>query len=82
MLQKIGQGVTEMTTQSKSQIRRISLEEVQKLRKGLVFVGARSATAMSRNPVQVPGAIHVPVKELEKWVKHLPRSRTLMTYCA
>ena len=70
-----------MTTQSKSQIRRISLEDVQKRKKDLVFVDARSVTAMSRNPVQVPGAIHVPVKELEKRVKQLPRNRTLVTYC-
>ena len=70
-----------MATQSKSQIRRISLEEVQKRRKDLVFVDTRSATALSRNPVQVRGAIHVPVKELEKQVKRLPRNRTLVTYC-
>lgn len=49
--------------------------------KELVFVDARSATALTRNPQQVTGAIHVPMKNLEAGAKELPRGRTLVTYC-
>lgn len=70
-----------MATQTKTPIRRISVDEVRQGKKQVVFVDARSATALTRNPLQVPGAIHVPVKELEKSLKQLPRNRTLVTYC-
>ncbi len=64
-----------------TQVRRIGLDEAQARMKDLVFVDARSATALARNPLQVPGAIHLSVKQLEKGFKHLPRNRTLVTYC-
>lgn len=70
-----------MANQIKTQIRRISIEEAKQQMKDVVFVDARSATALSRNPLQVPGAIHVPAKEVQKGVKRLPRNRTLVIYC-
>ncbi len=63
------------------QIHRISIEEVQKQMKDVVFVDARSATARSRNPQQVRGAIQVGAKKMDQGVKRLPRNRTLVTYC-
>lgn len=65
-----------------TQIRRIGIEDVTRRRKDLIFVDVRSATSIGRNPVQVPGAIHVPVKELESRIKRLPHDRTLVTYCS
>lgn len=70
-----------MPTQTKSSVRRISLDQVREKMKELVFVDARSATALTRNPQQVTGAIHVPMKNLEAGAKELPRGRTLVTYC-
>jgi len=70
-----------MAAQPKTQIHRIDLNEVRRRMKDLVFVDARSATALSRNPLQVPGAIHVPIKNLDKAMKQVPRNRTLVTYC-
>jgi hypothetical protein len=46
----------------------------------LVFVDARSATALHRNPNQVAGAVHVLIKELDQRVKQWPHNRTLVTY--
>lgn len=72
----------DMGTQTKTKkIVRISIDEVRKRMGDLVFIDARSATALSRNPLQVPGAIHVPAKEVEKALERLPRNRTLVTYC-
>ncbi len=70
-----------MPTATKAKISRISIEDVKKRLDGLTFVDARSATALSRNPMQVRGAIHVPAKEVANALKHLPHNRTLVTYC-
>lgn len=70
-----------MKPKSKTQVQRIGVDEIRTRMKDLVFVDARSETALSHNPHQVQGAIHVPVKELEKGSKRLPRNRTLVTYC-
>ena len=59
----------------------MSIDEVRRRIKELVFVDVRSATALSRNPRQIPGAIHVPVKLFETAIKSLPHKRTLITYC-
>ncbi len=70
-----------MTTPTRTPVRRISIEEAKQRGKDVVFVDARSATALARNPLQVPGAIHVPFKELENGARRLPQKRTLVTYC-
>lgn len=70
-----------MPGQSKMPIHRIGIEEVRRRMEELVFVDARSATALSRNPLQVPGAIHAPAKNLDESFKRLPRNRALITYC-
>ena len=70
-----------MAAQTASQVTRMSIDEVRRRIKELVFVDVRSATALSRNPRQIPGAIHVLVKQFEAAIKSLPRKRTLVTYC-
>ncbi len=70
-----------MSHQPKGNVARISIDDVKKRMDEVVFVDARSVTALSRNPLQVPGAIHVPAKEVANALKHLPRNRTLVTYC-
>lgn len=70
-----------MPGQAQTKIHRISLEEAQKRLKDIIFVDARSATALSRNPLQVRGAIHVPVKDVSAGVKRVPHDRTIVTYC-
>lgn len=70
-----------MAIPNKAQIRRISLDDAKQQMKDVIFVDSRSAMALQRNPQQVPGAIHVPLKELDQRAKHLPRDRTLVTYC-
>lgn len=70
-----------MLTEVKEKVGRISIEDVKKRMNEVVFVDARSATALSRNPLQVPGAVHVPAKEVGNAINRLPRNRTLVTYC-
>lgn len=68
-------------TKTTTPVRRIGLDEVRSRAKNVVFVDARSATALSRNPLQIPGAIHVPAREVERNLTRLPRNHTLVTYC-
>jgi len=70
-----------MSSQHKTSVRRISLEDAKHQMEDVVFVDVRSTTALKRNPEQVPSAIHVPLKEFDERAKCLPRDRTLVTYC-
>ena len=47
----------------------------------LVFVDARSATALSRNPQQIPGAVRISAKEVSNGTPQLLRKGTIVTYC-
>lgn len=70
-----------METRTRTKVPRISLDDVKRRMDEIVFVDARSATALSRNPLQVPGAIHVPIKDIDNAVKGVPPKRAIVTYC-
>jgi rhodanese-related sulfurtransferase len=70
-----------MAVRTKFQVKRLPVDEARERMKEFVFVDARSATALARNPVQVRGAIHVPIKKLKEASKQLPQHHTLVTYC-
>ncbi len=70
-----------MPTQAKTQISRIKIGEAARRMKELVFVDARSTTALKKVPREIPGAIHVPIKHLEENLRMLPHDRALITYC-
>lgn len=70
-----------MEIRTRTKIPRISLDDVKRRMNEVVFVDARSATALSRNPLQVPGAIHAPIKDIDKAVKGLSPKQTIVTYC-
>ncbi len=70
-----------MTAQKPTPVARISINEAQELSRRPIFVDARSATALRRNPLQVPGAMHAPLQDLAKSAKRLPHGRVLVTYC-
>lgn len=70
-----------MATRSKEKIDRMSLEDAREHMDEIAFVDTRSTTALSRNPLKVPGAIYLPLKELANGLQRLPRNRTIVTYC-
>ncbi len=70
-----------MPAQKDTKIHRISLEDARKRWREIVLVDARSVTALARNPLQVRGAIHIPVHDVSAGVKRLPHDRTIVTYC-
>ncbi len=70
-----------MASKTTVPIRRIGLDELRTRMEELVFVDARSAVALSRNPQQVPEAVHISAKEVENGALQLPRKSTIVTYC-
>ncbi len=42
----------------------------------------RSQTARSLEPRRIPGALHVPVLDIERHIKELPRDREIVLYCS
>jgi membrane protein DedA with SNARE-associated domain/rhodanese-related sulfurtransferase len=46
-----------------------------------LIVDVRSQTAQSLEPRRIPGALHVPVQDMESHIKELPRDREIVLYC-
>ncbi len=46
-----------------------------------LIVDVRSETARSLEPRRIPGAVHVPVQDMERHIKELPRDREIVLYC-
>ncbi len=70
-----------MAAQTQNKVNRIKIDEAARQMNEIVFVDARSATALKRIPKEIPGAIHVPVKQLEESLGRVPRNRKVVTYC-
>ncbi len=70
-----------MLKESKQKINRISIDDAKKRMKEVVFVDARGSAAMSRNPLQLPNAIHLAPKELGNGLSRVSRKQTIVTYC-
>jgi rhodanese-related sulfurtransferase len=47
-----------------------------------IIVDVRSPTARALEPRWIPGALHVPVEDVAKHIKGLPRDRDIILYCA
>jgi rhodanese-related sulfurtransferase len=47
-----------------------------------IIVDVRSSTARALEPRWIPGALHVPLEEVAKHIKDLPRDRDIVLYCA
>jgi membrane protein DedA with SNARE-associated domain/rhodanese-related sulfurtransferase len=46
-----------------------------------LIVDVRSATALTLDPRRIPGALHVPLLEVEQHLRDLPRDREIVAYC-
>jgi hypothetical protein len=46
-----------------------------------VIVDVRSQTARALEPRRIPGAVHVPVQDMEQHIKELPRDHEIVLYC-
>ena len=46
-----------------------------------LFIDTRNPQAWAESDVKVPGALRIPVSELEKHLTEIPRERPIITYC-
>lgn len=46
-----------------------------------IIVDVRSPTARALEPRRIPGALHVPIDDIAKHIKDLPRDRDIVLYC-
>jgi membrane protein DedA with SNARE-associated domain/rhodanese-related sulfurtransferase len=63
---------------------RISVEDLYRLMQGgvaPVIVDVRSQTARNLEPRWIPGAIHVPLNDVARHLRDLPRDRDIILYC-
>jgi membrane protein DedA with SNARE-associated domain/rhodanese-related sulfurtransferase len=63
---------------------RIDVTELNKLMDAgnpPLIVDVRSPTALGLEPRRIPGALHVPLLEVERYVRDLPRDREIVAYC-
>jgi membrane protein DedA with SNARE-associated domain/rhodanese-related sulfurtransferase len=63
---------------------RINVEELYELMgsgRAPLIVDVRSATALTLDPRRIPGALHVPLHEVEQHLRDLPRDREVVAYC-
>ncbi len=63
---------------------RITVEELYRLLDsgaGPVIVDVRSQTARSLEPRRIPGAVHLPMQDMERHLRELPRDREIVLYC-
>ncbi len=69
----------------KLRMARISVDELYRLidqDMKPVIVDVRSPTGVSMDPRRIPGALHVPIREVDDHMKHLPRDREIILYCS
>lgn len=63
---------------------RINVDELYKLMgagEAPLIVDVRSPTALTLDPRRIPGALHVPLLEVEQHLRDFPRDREIVAYC-
>lgn len=66
------------------EIKRITASEVKRrLDRGepIFFIDARNPTAWGESNIKLPGAVRIPLRELERHLDKIPRDRMIVTYC-
>ena len=65
-------------------VARITAEEAKtRVDRGepIAFVDTRNPRAWAESDVKLPGAVRVPLDEVAKYASHVPKDRSVVTYC-
>lgn len=63
---------------------RLTVDEVKALLEQgepITFIDARNPIAWASSKIKLPGAIRVPLDEVDRFLPQLPRDRRLIVYC-
>jgi len=62
----------------------LTVDEVKRLLahdEPLTFIDSRNPIAWGSSPIKLPGAVRVPVEDVDQHLASLPRDRHLVVYC-
>lgn len=68
-----------------AQVERISVDELILMlakRRPVTIIDVRSRSSYESSDRKIKGAIRIPLDELERRIKEIPRARQIVTYCA
>ncbi len=63
---------------------RISMDELRaRMNAGepFVFLDTRNPQAWGESDTKIPGALRVPVAEVDEYLQEIPRNKPIVTYC-
>lgn len=63
---------------------RVTVDEIkERMNRGeaFTFIDTRNPQAWAEANTKLPGAIRLPVNDLEEHLDEIPRNRTVITYC-
>jgi rhodanese-related sulfurtransferase len=63
---------------------RISVDELRRAMNAgepFVFIDTRNPQAWTESDVKLPGALRIPVSEVQQHLAEIPRDRPIVTYC-
>lgn len=66
------------------EVTRVTVDEIEeRMNRGeaFTFIDTRNPTAWAEADTKLPGAIRLPLDELEQHLAQIPRDRTAITYC-
>jgi hypothetical protein len=83
--QKKQPALSEEKDDDEAHIRRIPVEELKIIinsRKPVFIIDARSAPSYDKSDEKIRGAVRIPYNEIESHLKHIPRDKEIVIYCA
>lgn len=66
------------------EVTRVTVDEIEeRMNRGeaFTFIDTRNPTAWAEAETKLPGALRLPLDELEQHLAQIPRDRTAITYC-
>lgn len=66
------------------EVTRVTVDEIEeRMNRGeaFTFIDTRNPTAWAEADTKLPGALRLPLDELEQHLAQIPRDRTAITYC-
>lgn len=66
------------------EVTRVTVDEIaERMNRGeaFTFIDTRNPTAWAEAETKLPGALRLPLDEIEQHLDQIPRDRTVITYC-
>lgn len=81
----VAMSLVALAGQERAEVERISVDELILMlakKRPVTIIDVRSRSSYESSDRKIKGAIRIPLDELEKRIKEIPRNRQIVTYCA